>query len=107
MGLGTDKPDLQMRKTEVQQAGHSFRVPQLGGNRARAHSQVLKAPLSTPRFPASGRRHPSRRGWVRKGQTHFKGNGSPSLVVPNTVWWGLVLTLERPGGCECLEAVNP
>ena len=42
MGLGTDKPHLQMRKTKVQQAGHSFRVPQLGGNRARAHSQVLK-----------------------------------------------------------------
>lgn len=46
VGLGTDKPHLQMRKTEAQQAGHSFRVPQLGGNRARAHPQVLKENLT-------------------------------------------------------------
>lgn len=46
VALGADKPHLQTRKTEAQQPGHSFRVPHLVGNRARAQSQVLKESLS-------------------------------------------------------------
>lgn len=107
VGLGTDKPHLQVRKTEAQQAGHSFRVPQLGGNRARAHPQVLRENLTHGSIIHSPLPTFWQACWMRKGQTHLRGNGSPSLVVPNTVWWGSVLTLERPGGCECLEAVNP
>ena len=64
MGPGTDKPHLQMRETEAQQPGHSFRVLQLVGNRAGAQSQVLKENLSP------GLRYPLPAYYLLAGDTH-------------------------------------